>query len=316
MFDADDRAPLATRRRRSILVAGVTLALTAAGGAVLASPATAAASERLHYRCSSPGLGTFTASAVHRVKPEDRLLRQAGPAADAPVEVVYSGWVEVTTTLLLPAKVVRALNSAYVGAIDGPAATRTSLRDAILVSEQGFDKTPVPDSGAMKLVAPGYVNIGPGGVDGGESAGLDVADVEGRDFTAQLYRYYGDSRSEEPSPLRCELVDDQDLGLATLAVTRAPVRGYASKKYNDRTGKVVVSVGLSAVYSTATPVGAMTLTLERNGETIDTKTGQLENGRLVMRTVAPKDGDYELIDDYDGNENFGGESGSWSFSFA
>lgn len=332
MFDADNTAPPVSRTRsprgarhaagvsrrsaRHLVVAVATLALSAAGGAVLASPATAAASERLYYTCSSPDLGTFTASAIHRVKPEDRLLRPDGRAADRPVEVVYSGWVKVTTTLLLPATVVRALNSDYVSALDGSAATRASLGAATLVSEQGFYKTPVPESGAMKLVAPGYLNIGPAGIDAGESGELDMADVEGSDFTAQLYSYYGDSRFEEPSPLRCELADDQDPDLATVAVTKAPVRGYASKRYNDKTGKVVVSVGLSAVYSTATPVGPMTLTLKRDGETIDSKTGQLENGRLVMRTVAPKDGDYELIDEYDGNQNFGGEIGSWSFSFS
>ena len=315
MFDADHRTKPVTRATSLAAAAAAALALTAAGGAVLASPATAVASERVYYTCTSPDLGTFTASAIHRVAPEDRLLREAARAEDRPVEVVYSGWVKVTTTLLLPAKVVRELNSAYVSALDGPAATRTSLGAAALVSEQGFDKTPVPESGAMKLVAPGYVNIGPAGIDGGESGELHLDAVDGNDFTAQVYSYYDDSRSDEPWPLRCELDDEQDLDLATVAVTKAPVRGYLSRKYNDRTGKVVVSVGLSAVYSTATPVGSMTLTLERNGQTIASKTAQLADGRLVMRAVAPKNGDYELIEDYAGTRNFGGESGSWTFSF-
>ena len=326
MFHADESTPHIIRRRRplgvplaksrSVVVAGAVLALTAAGGAVLAPPAHAVASERVFYTCTSPDLGTFTASAIHRATPEDR-LRRRGDVTPRPVEVVYSGWVKVTTTLQLPAKIRKALESAYVSAVDGIATTQAGLDGTTIpASEQDIAKTEVPTSGPLKLVAAGYANIGPAGINAGNIAGLDLADISGNDFTAQLYTYDGDDRSDDPMPLRCQLDDDQELGIGEVSVIKAPVRGRLDLDYDDSTGKVVSTVGVFPVYSSAEPTGTMTLILKRDGERIATVRGPLKDGRAVMRTTAPKEGRYVLIERFTGDRNFFGEDGRREQTFS
>ena len=291
-------------KARSLLALGAALALTAAGGAVVASPANAAASERLYYTCSSPDLGTFTASAIHRVTANDQVRRTSGTEA-RPVNVVYGGWVKVSTTLLVPAATVRTLRSQYVDALDGSGTTAVNLAGVTLGAEQGIDKTPVPSSGAMKLVVDGYMGIEPAGVDAGRTAALHIADVAGSDFTAELFSWTGGSRSDSASPLSCELVNKQDRDLGSVAVAPAQVDSRSSITYDNATGKVVSKVGVWAVDSSARPEGTIRLILKRNGQRIDSSTRVLRKGFAVMRTTAPAGVEYQLIAKYDGAPNFG-----------
>lgn len=266
----------------------------------------------MYYTCSSPDLGTFKASAIHRIVPEDR-LRRTGTTTEAPVDVVYGGWVKVTTTLRLPAKVVHTLNSQYVEALDGGAVTSIGLAGtALAADDQWADKTPVPGSGAMKLVADGYANVEPAGVNAGRTANLRIADVSGSDFTAQLNPWFSGSRSDTPMAVSCELVDKQDRHAGALTVTKAPVDSRSSITYDSGTGEVVSRVGLWAVYSTATPEGTIKLVLkDDNGERIDAMSGTVQDGGAVMRTTAPPDVHYQLIAKFDGGRNFGDMWSSW-----
>jgi hypothetical protein len=61
--------------------------------------------------------------------------------------------------------------------------------------------------------------------------------------------------------------------------------------------------------------GQRRLACKRSGEAIDTIT-VARTSFASMRTTAPADGDYTLVEHFDGGRNFGDEDGTWERTFS
>lgn len=283
---------ISTRSTVRAAAAGSALAL-AATGALFMSPAQAATLESasLNYDCNSPTLGNLAVTAKH----------------SAPDTVVYGGKIPVTTTMTLSPEVVGGLNYFGIKSLDGDAVNH-AIAAAVLPIEftQTVQKTDVPATGSMDLVALGDVDTAPysGAVHAGDVVPIAMNDIDGADIVAHLYTWNADGRSASPQTVNCELGDGQNYSVGNVTITQAATETVAKISYAKRAGKVVSKALVDAPESGVVPVGDVRLILKRNGEKINSDTVALKDGVATLKTAAPNKGNYKLVARYLGNTDF------------
>ena len=276
------------------------LAVVAAGGGALASPAGAATSEPLSYDCATSAYDTYTVSAEHAFSDS----------------LVYGGWLTVVSTIKIPASVVSDLNAMGVEYVEGTSVVRIEMSETggvgtssfyapVRGGDYGFD---VPASGPMQLKTVGTLSTEDytGGWETGDTIAFSLDDYPKRDLVLKLAGYT-DKDQQVWASRGCELADGQDQTVGELTISKAGTRSFIGMRYSARTGQVVATALVSPPESNATPDGDVRFILKRNGERLGVVTDSLNQGaRAVARFDAPRKGRYTLITRYLGSENFGG----------
>ena len=293
------------------VAAGSAVALAATGAAFIASPAQAATSAPLNYTCNSPALGDFTVQAAHTT-------------ADT---VQYGGTAALTTEMTLPPEVVGGLNFFEIDEVAGTAKNHAlasvPLGSLPVTAEQVIDRTAVPASGTMTLVAEGGVSTAQyaGATPVGTVIDVDMYDRQDADAAKAydieaLLTIYKDGEPGGPVPVNCELVDGQDLNVGGVEVVQAITETTAKLSYAAKAGKVVSKAIVDAPASGASVVGQVKFVLKRNGEKIASSVEELNTNQVAsFKTSAPKKGNYKLVTKYLGDSNFVASQDSITKSF-
>lgn len=277
------------------VAAGSALALAAAGGAMLASPATAATSETLNYTCTFGALGDKAATATHTV----------------PDTVVYGGMVPVSTTVTVPADVAGFLYGAGAREVDGTATTYSAVAGGLvkIPVPQTIAKTPVPAAGTMDVVAVGNVDTAPfaGAVNAGDVVDVALDDrADAADIEASL-SWYAENSTDPQGPISvpCELGDGQNLAVGMVTIVQAGTETNAKLTYKKAKKMLVGKANVDAPESGADLAGKVKFILKKNGKAFKTATKDVNaKGIATVKWAKIKKGNYKLVTKYLGTENF------------
>ena len=286
--------PQSRSATRGAAAVGV-LTLLAAGGAVLASPATAGTSETLSYTCTSAELGTFPVTATH--------------VSGNPL--VYGGHLDMFSTVTLPESVVQDLRSSGVSSVRGDISLPMELAGVRIFPYEIITEEGVPDSGPMQLVGKGRAVTEQAAEEAqaGMAESLDLVDVQGgSDLSLDLIGYRVDA-AETQYDVDCGLDYGQDLRAGLVEVIKAQTRTGVRLAYDEKTNEVVSYAAVRTLESSLRAVGAIRVVLWRNGERIDSDTVPVRSGVERLRTKAPEKGRYRLVATYLGNLSFTGSRG-------
>ena len=275
------------------VAAGSALALAATGATLIASPATAATSDELTYTCQVLG-NPQTFTGVHTLAET----------------VQYGGTAAVTTAVTIPASLSGFLYGAGYREVDGSiinyALAMVGTVTVPVESPGVVPRTDIQAEGPTTFIANGGPSLAPyaPATPAGTVIAVSLQDREASDMDASLYTYNAEGEQAGPVAIPCELADGQDLTIGNITVVQAVTETVAKLSYAAKAGKVVSKAVVDAPESDVAPVGDVKFVLKRNGNKIDGGTVALKNGRAVMKTAAPKKGNYKLVTKYLGDSNF------------
>lgn len=286
---------ISTRSARRAAAATSALAL-AAGGAFLASPATAATSGDIGYSCDvlgnpQPFTGTHTV------------------ADTAP----YGGNVVVSGTIVVPDSLRGFLYGSNTRSVDGTTKVYALAAGMVPITvDETVPKQDLPASGDWTINANGVLSLAPyvGATPAGTELPVSLQDrPDAADLEATLQNYDGTGAKQgNPIPIPCEISPDltaEQLTVGTVTIVPAKSGTVAKLTYNAKkkvtTGKATVTSSDSNV----TPDGNVKLTLKKGKKTIDSVTKPLNDAGVASMKWkgALKSGTYKLVAKYV-NSNF------------